>query len=88
MSNWEWQVLRNLQSIFIATFRYENSYNQEVCSICRLEFFDEEDPEMNMYIFRTPCKHYFHQECLYQELLNKWLTGCSLKCPNCRAQIQ
>uniref|UniRef100_A0A182PH52 RING-type domain-containing protein n=1 Tax=Anopheles epiroticus TaxID=199890 RepID=A0A182PH52_9DIPT len=56
-----------------------NNYNPQdeediYCTIC----LEEIGPTTR---FTAPCKHSFHQKCLYQWMVNKQ------ECPNCRKQI-
>merc|ERR1719401_2763741 len=47
------------------------------CSICQ-DSFDAEKP-----IKRTPCGHYFHEECL-----GNWLGNFARSCPLCRNDLE
>mmetsp|Transcript_115440 Transcript_115440/g.246722 ORF Transcript_115440/g.246722 Transcript_115440/m.246722 type:complete len:211 (+) Transcript_115440:2-634(+) len=47
------------------------------CSICQEEFNDENP------IKRTPCGHFFHEECL-----GNWLGNFARSCPLCRTDLE
>ena len=53
------------------------------CSICLVDFGGEEIKDKKAKaIHMTPCKHYFHKECLQYWLKNNYL------CPNCRREVR
>lgn len=57
--------------------RYEKKGDEEMCSICLVEF--EEEDSVN----KLPkCGHLFHAECL-----ERWLDRCQFTCPLCRSSV-